>query len=888
MPVGQGWPVNNNNYSDFLQVTARMNPTFRFITAIVMAMPLLFAGLVQSQDINSLSPAQLSLLEQLSPAEREELLRGLMGENINPSQQQLLVPELLRRDQDDDLDEADLLEVPETIRLYDSEGNEILDQEGQSVSITTEILDEISARMNEASDYSDIPFFEQEIELEPFGYDLFEGVPTTFAPATDIPVPNEYRLGPGDTLDVQLFGKENRQYSLVVNRDGTINFPNIGPVNVMGQSFQELKQAILDRVAEELIGTSAAVTMGPLRSVSVVVVGDAKHPGSYTVSGLSTITNALLVSGGVGEVGSLRNIQLKRGGKVIARLDLYDLLLNGDARDDQRLESGDVIFIPPVGPTISVGGFVKRPAVYEIKREKTVADAVKLSGGLRPDAFQEGARIERIDGDWSRSFVDLDLTSGDDRKHKIKDGDVLLVPPVLRKFEDGVTLIGHVKRPGNFEWFEDMRLADLLQSLDVLKPQADLQYILIRRETDPAQRVQVLSANLALALANPGSAENQLLQARDQVYVFSLSDDLEDPFGRMTTTTTLLEELSRQANIDAPFERVTVTGEVRAPGVYPFEVGMRVSDLLRAGGTLTEAAYRDSSELTRYSVVGRKERTSELFKLDLNGVLAGDAEQDILLQPGDFLTVRRVQDWDDQMTVFLDGEVRYPGTYSFHQGETLLSVIERAGGLTEHAFPEGSLFLRETLREREQQQLGTLRERLRSDIASLSLQAATALEDTSVVEAQSVGTALLASLNDVDATGRLVIDLPALMSGESRTGDVLLQSGDQLLIPKKTQAVTVIGEVQFATSHLFDPGLKRNDYINRSGGLAPNASKKTIYVVRASGAVLANKGSVDIQPGDTVVVPLNTQRGLKLQAWSSITKIAYNAAIAVAAINGLN
>jgi protein involved in polysaccharide export with SLBB domain len=375
--------------------------------------------------------------------------------------------------------------------------------------------------------------------------------------------------------------------------------------------------------------------------------------------------------------------------------------------------------------------------------------------------------------------------------------------------------------------------------------------------------------------------------------VFSLNNDAEDPFSRTVVTTSLLEELSRQANIDAPFERVTVSGEVLVPGVYPFEPGMRASDLIRAGGTLTEAAFRDSSEMTRYSVVGRKERISEVINLDINAVLAGDPEHDILLNPGDFLTIRRIQDWDDQTTVFLDGEVRYPGTYSFYQGETLLSVIERAGGLTDHAFPEGSIFLREALREREQQQLAALRERLRSDIASLSLQAATSLESTSVVEAKSVGTALLASLTDVEAAGRLVIDLPALLQGESRTGDVLLQHGDQLLIPKTTQSVTVIGEVQFATSHLYDPGLKRNDYINRSGGLAPNASKKTIYVVRANGAVIANKSAWggsggDIQPGDTVVVPLDTQRGLKLQAWASITNIAYNAAIAVAAINGLD
>ena len=218
--------------------------------------------------------------------------------------------------------------------------------------------------------------------LEPFGYELFEGVPTTFAPATDIPVPPEYRLGPGDTIEVQLFGKQNRQYSLVVSRDGTINFPSIGPVNVMGETFQELKQQILDRVSSQLIGTSAAINMGALRSIRVLVVGDSRRPGSYTVSGLSTITNALFVSGGVTEVGSLRNVQLKRNGRVIKTLDLYDLLLRGDNRNDVRLESGDVIFVPTVGPTVSVGGFVKRPAIYELKNEKTMGEVINLAGGF--------------------------------------------------------------------------------------------------------------------------------------------------------------------------------------------------------------------------------------------------------------------------------------------------------------------------------------------------------------------------------------------------------------------------------------------------------------------------------------------------------------------------
>jgi len=846
-----------------------------------------FSGQVRAQASAELDPVQLNLLQRMSPSEREALLSSFLSSGGSVAQSPLAFPQLLTSEEDAETADTQIV-------IYDADGNPLLDEFGKPLVVTSTTLDELKAQASADSADSDVPFFEQEIRLAPFGYDLFEGVPTTFAPATDIPVPNEYRMGPGDTLDVQLFGKENRQYSLVVTRDGTINFPSIGPINVMGRSFQELKQDILDRVSEQLIGTSAAVTMGSLRSINIVVAGDAKRPGSYTVSGLSTITNALFASGGVSDMGSLRKIQLKRDGRVVTTLDLYDLLLSGDARNDRRLESGDVIFIPPIGATVGIGGYVKRPAIYELRNKTATAGAVvSLAGGLRSDAYPEGARLERIESDWRRSFRGLDLNTKQARQQLLQAGDILLVPPVLLDFDDGLSLVGHVKRPGSFEWRPDMRLTDLIQSLDDLQPQADLEYVLIRRETRPEKRVQVISANLAEALRNPDSADNVVLQARDRAYVFSLIDDPENPFSRSVVVSGLLEELSRQSGADMPYERVTVRGEIRVPGEYPFEDGMRVSDLLRAGGALLESAYKDSAELTRYSVVGQKARTSELVELSLTDVLGGEPELDPLLRPGDFLTVRRIQDWANEHTITLEGEVRYPGTYSIRQGETLSSVIERAGGLTDHAFPEGSVFLREELRLREQQQLATLRERLRSDIASISLQAATTLEDTSVVDAKSVGTALLASLNSIDATGRLVIDLPALLAEDGDPVDVLLKDGDQLLIPKRTQAVTVIGEVQFATSHLYAEKLKRDDYIDRSGGLAPNASKKGIYVVRANGAVLAagrkwGGGSTRIEPGDTIVVPLDTERGFRLQSWASITKIAYNTAVAVAAINGIS
>ena len=878
---------------------------FRLISAVTVFVSILFAGSAAAQSID---PEQLRMLQQMSPEERAQMLELLSQQEQGVLRQAPLeFPELLEGDDE---------EQPLDIEVFDAEGNPVLDAAGNPVILTEDLLEELGEQSPEAWYRSEEPFFEQDIRLRPFGYDLFDDAPTTFAPATDIPIPNEYKLGPGDTINVQLFGKENRQLSLVVNRDGTINFPEIGPVNVIGLTFQDFRQRILDRVADELIGTSASISMGSLRSITVLVVGDAKQPGSYTVSGLSTITNALIVSGGVSEVGSLRRIELKRAGRVRATLDLYDLLLKGESRNDIRLESGDVIFVPPVGPTVGVGGFVKRPAIYELKSEKTVGDVLSLAGGLRPDAFPEDARLERIDDSWQRSFANVDLSQESGLNEGIRRGDVLLVPPVLKEFSGGVRLQGHVDRPGVFQWRPGTRLTDLIGDLEELQPQAELNYVLIRRELRPSGRIAVLSADLEEAINNPASAENIELQPKDEVSVFQLErqlvvdedddrrrddedeeeieDVIPDDANRRVRVDQLLRQLERQASIDAPFEQVTVSGQVRAEGAFPFEAGMRVSDLVRAGGGFNESAYSLDAELTRYEIQPDNTRTYARYNVNLMESMRPGSAEDLELLPGDFLTVRQTPNWNNEIIVTLEGEVRFPGSYTALPGDTLSSVVERAGGLTERAFAQGSIFLRRSLRARETKQLEDLRLRLESDLASLSLQAAGAGQDSEVGDALKAGQALVAAIDNTEPTGRLVIDLPELLeSGAGSSADVILQNGDRLLIPSYTQSVTVLGEVQFPTSHLHARRLSRDDYIDRSGGLTAKAWKSKIYVVRANGAVAARRsgiigGGTQIQPGDTIVVPLDTDRGFRIAVWSNITRILYNTAIAVAAINGLS
>ncbi|MEO0580440.1 MAG: SLBB domain-containing protein, partial [Pseudomonadota bacterium] len=335
-----------------------------------------------------------------------------------------------------------------------------------------------------------------------------------------------------------------------------------------------------------------------------------------------------------------------------------------------------------------------------------------------------------------------------------------------------------------------------------------------------------------------------------------------------------------------PAAIVRVGGFVNQPGEYPLEVGMAVSDLLRAGGGLAESAYPETAELSRFSLSGAAERRTHLVDIDLAAVLGLDAAADVALRAADYLNIRQISRWSEQELIELRGEVRFPGEYPVSQGETLSSVLQRAGGLTDFAFPEGSVFTRVALREREREQLDTLANRIESDLAAL------ALSDTAQTEALTIGRSLLAQIENTEPAGRLVIDLESVLTSVDGR-DIFVRDGDVLFVPPRSQEVTVIGEVQYATSHLWEPSVTRDDYIDRSGGVTVKADERRIYVVRANGEVVVSNRSrffsrsrgFDIRPGDTIVVPLDTDRVKPLVLWSSATQILYNLAIAAAAVN---
>jgi len=716
-------------------------------------------------------------------------------------------------------------------------------------------------------------------KLAPFGYDLFAGEPSDFEQAARIPVSPDYLLGPGDTVEVGFYGKLNDTFSLEISRDGSIDFPSLGPINLAGMTFSDAKQLLQQRIKREMIGVEAGISLGELRSIQVFMLGEAYKPGSYTISALSTITNALFVSGGMSDIASLRNVQLKRGGKLISTLDLYDLLLQGDTSNDAQLQSGDAIYIPTVKKTASVNGSVRRPAIYELKGSLTAQQLVELAGGLKPNAFNQSARIYRVASSGFMQVVDLDLATAKGKNTAIKSGDRLIIDQTVDQQELIVTLSGHVHYPGESLWRAGLRVSDLVKNLKALKPDADLGFALVRRELPPVGKIEPIFVDLGAVLADSQSEFNITFMPKDELIVFSNEQNRADQLQE------LVEELRLQSRSGEMARIATVSGTVRSPGKYPLTKGMTVTQLIAAAGGLSESAYAQFVELSRYDFSNLEQNSSDHFTVPLSKAF-NDPKKDPKLQPYDVVSVRSIPEFRENLSLELNGEVRFPGVYTFKRGETLTQVIHRAGGLTKLAHADAAVFTRKGLREQETKQLEGLRQRLRAEVAASGLEKANEGKSGGA----DVTSRIVEQLDATQALGRLIVDLGDILDGSAN--DIILKDGDALVIPEYRQEISVVGEIQHPSSHLFNKGLAIKEYIELSGGINRYADAKLIYVVKANGSVVLPKRSgwfkhrrSMIEPGDTIIVPLDVDRRRALTVWSETSAVIYQLALGAAAVN---
>ncbi|ELE6597612.1 TPA: SLBB domain-containing protein [Vibrio alginolyticus] len=804
-------------------------------------------------------------------------------------------------------------------------------------------------------------------ELKRFGLDLFAGSPSTFAPISDVPVPANYTVGAGDEIIVQLFGKENETHRLRVNRAGTINFPSLGPVNVAGMHFSDVRDSLTQRVKEQMIGVRSDISLGELRTMQVFVMGDAYKPGAYTVSALTTISQAIYYSGGFGESGALRDIQLKRDGKIIRKLDMYDLLLKGDASNDVRLLPDDVVLIGSVKDTVSIEGEINRPAIYEVKAGETYQQLIQMAGGFTANAHVEQLEIKRYASHDAREALTLDFNKTQDRKSKVKNGDAIKILKKSEELTRYVQIEGDVRHPGYVEWRNGLRVADLFKSVDsAFNSTADVNYAVVVREINPQRDIEVFQLSLANAILSPGSQDNLQLQSRDRILVFNRfnNEDLdtfatqesvskaktleqaqeqaeleqqkeqevmsssvavshsvngtlnnqstteqakpakiifrgkeitEEDFEKLKQNTrrTLLApvllQLQQQSRLGLAPQIAEVFGEVKHPGRYPITPRMTVSTLIEAAGGLTYNAFTINAELARTAINSADERAYiDVERIDLRKAIQGSASDDAVIVGRDRLNILEKPNVKLQSTVTLQGEVRFPGTYTVRQGETLSELLDRAGGLTEFAHPQGAIFTREALRLQEQKLLNQYAADMRKETAKKTFRADSNMG--SVISDPEKTLAFVEEASRSKALGRMVVQLNRILKGE-RSADFMLEDGDFLFVPTFRNTVSIMGEVQVPITYLLDNKLDVDDYLNKAGGAKKQADEDRIFVVRADGSVYKpssgywfGNNKEGLKAGDTIVVPIDTDYRDALSTWTAATQILYQTGVAINAL----
>ena len=867
------------------------------IRTILLTIPcLILGGWLHAQ----LDPAAMATLSKLSPDQRQQLIKqyGSSGGGVPKSAPTASMPNRpVKVDQAEEesfkerseflgdlnsmerMISADVASLQSQVGAENSsEDNELLEALEESKALLRKIKElqrrEIEKRAEE--------FGKSETDaIKPFGYDLFASDPSTFAPGNEVPIPSDYRIGPGDLVEIQLFGQRNDSFSLGISREGMIRFPGIGPIHAFenGTSFIELKNHLKEKIQEHLgEGVQSAITLGAFRSIRIFLLGEVRRQGAYTVSALSTTINALLSCGGIKQTGSLRNIQLKRGGKVISSLDLYDLLLRGDTSADQALQPGDVIFVPVVEKQISISGAVRRPAKFEIRGGESLQDALELAGGVEGRAYLSNIRLERLGADFRPIVKNLSIPN--DSEYKLVSGDIISLGSASSEVMNSVSLLGNVERPGEYEWRKGLRLSDLIDDAHDLLPKTDLKYGLIRRKLENGM-VKVLPFVPADLFKKRGQ-QSILLEKKDAIYFFS------NEGARTNLLEGVLNDLRRQSSSGSCALIVNVGGLVRFPGEYPLVEGMNLSQLLDAAGGLRDAAYTLSAEVTRMSI--DQEEKATLEHVNISNLDDDNFSSSFKLYPYDHLHIKKVPYWSENLTVTLSGEFVFPGTYQILRGETLANVIDRAGGLTDLCYAEGAVFTRQHIKKKESQQKEQFINRLENLMAYENLEKSNG-DDVNLEQSR----VLLSRLRSLPSIGRLVIDLDAQINDTADT-QIILLDGDVLYVPAIPQEVIVSGEVQFPTSHLADTSLRLMDYIERSGGFTERSNEDLIAVVKSNGVVIQQKEGNkwfsstkqfgNVSAGDMIVVPVKIELPSRwLEKLSTSTQILYQLSIAAAAVH---
>ncbi|HET7103396.1 MAG TPA: SLBB domain-containing protein [Terracidiphilus sp.] len=746
-----------------------------------------------------------------------------------------------------------------------------------------------------------------------FGASLFRQVPSTFSPLEMSPVPPDYVIGPDDQLRIRVWGQVSFQANVRVDRSGDVYLPQVGEVHVAGLTSSQLDDHLRAAVGRVYRNFNLTADLGQIRAIQVYVTGEARRPGVYTISSLSTLVDALFASGGPSVNGSLRHILLKRGSEVVTDFDLYDLLARGDKSKDAKLLSGDVIFIPPSGPQVALTGSVRNPAIYELRANETLAGLLKDAGGV--SAVASGARvsIERIVDHDNRQAMEVayDATG---LATTLDDGDLIRVFPIVPKYSKTVTLRGNTANPGRFAWHPGMRLSDLIPDKESLitrnywwkRVQLGLPAPEFESSDFFAYRRQPVE-NQPVHVRFPQAAQNGANQA-DQ------SGANQNDTGAQPTD---------QANPQQPQSGAGQAGQPGSSQTSNVSAQQRAgSSSIAAGEVLASPQMPPPAQKTEvnliapdidwnYAVIERQDQSdlkTTLIPFDLGKlVLEHDASQNLELQPGDVVSVFsaadiRVPIAQQTKMVRLEGEFLHAGVYTAKPGETLRELVERAGGITSNAYLYGSEFTRESTRAVQQARIDEYVQNLAARIQRSNLALASGVNNASqeqtIGAAQAAEAQLIARLRQMRATGRIVFNLKQDSHGIDSLPDIALENGDRFIVPHVPATVNVVGAVYDQNAFLYQSRGTVEDYLRLAGGPNKDADRKHEFIIRADGEVISHEmerglwgndfKSLKVNPGDTIVVPEKTFKPSVLKGVLDWSQVFSQLALGAAAINVLH
>ena len=661
---------------------------------------------------------------------------------------------------------------------------------------------------------------------EIFGMDFFKNPKISFTPNLNMATPENYQVGPGDELLVEVWGATEGNFKQKVDAEGNIFLNGVGRIHVAGLSFSEVKAKINSFLKRIYSGISApdgsyakiytGVTITQVRTVKVNIIGEVMVPGTYSLSSLSTVLNALYACGGPSESGSFREISLVRGGKKIANFDIYDFLINGSEKGNLGLQDQDVIIVPPYKNRVWVEGQVKRKGFYEMLNSETLANLVSFFGGFTSDAFTNTLVLERIK-EAKREVKEINFS--EISKLKMQNGDRLKVHAITNEYQNRLSIGGAVYQPGVYEYKEGMTALDLLNRANGVKKDASLNRGLIFR-TENRVDYQTLSFSVKDLIENK---HNITLKDNDSLYIF-YKDALQYK------------------------KFVKVEGAVNKPQELSYMENMTVEDAISLAGGLSNGADPSVIEVFRETNDGNFEKLSQAFKVSSNNELKSEGEV-MVLQPNDVVSVRYIKGFTPLQTVSVMGEVLYPGVYSIQsKNEHISDLLERVGGFTPFAYKEGATLVRKKTEEGEIQQEDFLDE--------LISQESTTDESSKSLKKVAKKT------NEY----RIGIDVSKILKHKHSKYDLLLNEGDMLLIPSERQTVEIRGEVLAPSMVRFQKGQSLRQYIDQAGGFSNRAKKRSIYVLYANGSIKSTRTSLffknypELAPGAIIIVPSKPEK----------------------------